>query len=64
MEWYESLAKPAWTPSPSTISLIWMILYPLILVSFGFVWVQTFRGKVGWKVALPFAINLVANLGH
>ena len=23
---------------------------------------QAFRGKVGWKVALPFAINLVANL--
>ena len=62
MEWYGSLAKPSWTPAPSTISLIWMILYPIILVSFGFVFVQAFRGKVGWKIALPFAINLVANL--
>ena len=62
MEWYNSLAKPSWTPAPSTISLIWTILYPVILVSFGFVFVQAFRGKVGWKVALPFAINLVANL--
>jgi tryptophan-rich sensory protein len=62
MEWYNSLAKPSWTPAPSTISLIWMILYPIILVSFGFVFVQAFRGKVGWKVAVPFAINLVANL--
>jgi benzodiazapine receptor len=62
MEWYNSLAKPSWTPAPSTISLIWTILYPIILVSFGFVFVQAFRGKVGWKVALPFAINLVANL--
>jgi benzodiazapine receptor len=62
MEWYGSLAKPFWTPAPSTISLIWMILYPIILVSFGFVFVQAFRGKVGWKVAVPFAINLVANL--
>ena len=62
IEWYNSLAKPSWTPAPSTISLIWMILYPIILVSFGFVFVQAFRGKVGWKVALPFAINLVANL--
>lgn len=62
MEWYNSLAKPSWTPAPSTISLIWMILYPIILVSFGFVFVQAFRGKVGWKVALPFAINLIANL--
>jgi tryptophan-rich sensory protein len=39
-----------------------MILYPIILVSFGFVFVQAFRGKVGWKVAVPFAINLIANL--
>ena len=62
MEWYDSLAKPAWTPSPSTISLIWMILYPIILVSFGFVFVQAFRGKMPWRVALPFAKNLVANL--
>ena len=28
MEWYNSLAKPSWTPGPSTINLIWMILYP------------------------------------
>src|SRR6476620_10154070 len=62
MDWYNSLAKPSWTPAPSTISLLWTILYPIILVSFGFVFVQAFRGKVGWKVALPFAINLVANL--
>lgn len=62
MEWYSRLAKPSWTPEPSTISLIWMILYPIILISFGFVFVQAFRGKVGWKVAIPFAINLVANL--
>jgi translocator protein len=32
IEWYDSLTKPSWTPAPSTISLIWMILYPIILV--------------------------------
>jgi benzodiazapine receptor len=26
MEWYDSLAKPSWTPAPATISLIWTIL--------------------------------------
>ena len=62
MTWYNSLAKPSWTPAASTIGLIWQILYPIILVSFGFVFVQTFRGKVPPVVALPFAINLVANL--
>jgi len=62
MEWYGSLAKPSWTPAPSTISLIWMILYPIIIISFGFVFVRTFQGKVPRLVAVPFAINLVANL--
>ena len=62
MEWYNSLAKPTWTPAPSTISLIWMILYPILLISFGFVFVRAFQGKAPRMVAVPFAINLVANL--
>ena len=62
MEWYDSLAKPSWTPAPATISLIWMILYPVIVASFGFVFVQAFRRKLPRRVALPFAIDLVANL--
>ena len=62
LEWYNSLAKPAWTPAPVTIGLIWQILYPIILVSFGFIFVQAIRKRVPWPVALPFAINLLANL--
>ena len=62
IEWYDSLAKPSWTPAPSTISLIWTILYPVIIGSFGFVLVLAFRTKLPWRVALPFAVNLVANL--
>ena len=42
--------------------MIWQILYPIILVTFGFVFVQALRGKVPWLVTLPFAFNLVANL--
>jgi benzodiazapine receptor len=62
MEWYDALAKPSWTPAPATIRLIWTLLYPVILVSFGFVFVQAFRRKVPWPVALPFAVSLVANV--
>ena len=62
IEWYDSLSKPGWTPAPSTISLVWMILYPVIAASLGFVFVQAFRKKLPWRVALPFAVNLVANL--
>ena len=61
-DWYDALAKPSWTPASGTIGLIWSILYPVILVTFGFVFVQAIRGRVPWRTALPFAINLVANL--
>ncbi len=57
IEWYNALEKPSRTPAPATIGLIWQILYPVILVSFGFVFVQIFRGKVGWLVGLPFAVK-------
>lgn len=62
MEWYNSLTKPAWTPAPSTIGMIWQILYPIIIVSFGFVFIQAIRRKVPWQVATPFAVNLLSNL--
>ena len=62
MEWYGSLQKPSWTPAPSTISLIWAIIYPVIVVSFGYVFVKTYQGELPRFVTLPFAINLVCNL--
>jgi benzodiazapine receptor len=62
MEWYDALDKPNWTPPPATIGLIWQILYPIILVSFGFIFVQAMRKKLPWMVAVPFAINLTANI--
>ena len=47
---------------PGDHHLIWALLYPVIIASFGFVFVQAFRRKVPGRVALPFAVNLVANL--
>jgi tryptophan-rich sensory protein len=60
--WYDGLVKPGWTPEPATIGLIWQILYPIILISFGYIFIQALRRKVSWRVALPFVINLVANV--
>ena len=61
-EWYNSLWKPSWTPAPQTIGTIWQILYPVILGTFGYVFTQAFRGRIPAAVAIPFAINLVANV--
>ena len=62
IDWYNALNKPSWTPSPTTIGLIWGLLYPLIFASFGFVFLRVLQGKIPRIVALPFVINLVANL--
>ena len=62
LDWYQSLAKPSWTPAPGTIGLIWQVLYPVIILTFGSVFVQAGRGKLPSLVALPFAINLAVNL--
>ena len=60
--WYDALAKPGWTPSPATIGLIWNILYPIIVISFGWLFWRIWRGQMPRAVALPFTINLMANL--
>lgn len=62
MQWYHSLEKPIWTPSTATISMVWQILYPVIVVTFAFVFWQAFRQRIPAMVALPFAINMAANL--
>ncbi|MCA9025533.1 MAG: tryptophan-rich sensory protein [Planctomycetaceae bacterium] len=62
LEWYNGLEKPSWTPEPSTIGTIWQVLYPIIIVSFGVVFLQVARRKLPLMVGVPFAINLVANL--
>lgn len=61
-DWYDALDKPTWTPEPSTIGTIWQILYLIILVTFGYVFYQVARKQIPWPVAVPFAINLIANI--
>lgn len=62
MDWYDSLAKPTWTPDPAFIGLMWQIIYPIIIVTFGFVFIQAARKKIPRAVTVPFLVNLIANL--
>ena len=61
MTWYDTLAKPSWTPEPAIIGTIWMLLYPVIFVAFGYVAVRVFQGAIPPSVLLPIALNLAAN---
>lgn len=60
-EWYQNLAKPAWTPEPSTIGTIWSLLYPIILVVFGYVIYRVARQSIPAWVLVPVLVNLAAN---
>ncbi|MFH0750089.1 MAG: TspO/MBR family protein [Candidatus Gottesmanbacteria bacterium] len=60
--WYDALIKPSWTPPGGTIGIIWSILYPMIAVSFVYVMVNAFKGKLSWTIGVIFIINLIANL--
>lgn len=62
IDWYNSLAKPSWTPEPRTIGLIWQILYPIIAISFGYVFIRVIGKKYPARVAWPFGLNLISNV--
>lgn len=61
MDWYDALAKPGWTPEPSTIGRIWSILYPIIFAVNIYVWILYSQKKIGFIVVLPFLLNLISN---
>lgn len=62
MTYYETLAKPSWAPEPQVFGTVWSILYPIIIVVFGYVVVRVARGDFPSALLVPIAINAIANL--
>ena len=59
--WYARLKKPAWAPPETLFGQVWSILYPIIFGVNIYILYLLSTGKISWKVALPFWINLALN---
>ena len=59
--YYKELKKPSWSPPSWLFGPVWMILYIIIFISFGYVVYLYFRNMIPFIVLLPFILNLVFN---
>ncbi len=59
--WYQNLIKPSFAPPGYIFGIAWGILYPIIFISFGYVFYLAFKKEIPAIIALPFALNLIFN---
>lgn len=61
MNWYQTIKKPSWAPNESLFGQVWGVLYPVIFLANILVLYLLSSGKITWRTALPFWINLFFN---
>jgi len=59
--WYSQLIKPTWVPPSWLFGPVWSVLYVMISISFGKVFLMAWQKQISWIVVLPFVLNLIFN---
>lgn len=59
--WYNNLVLPPWAPPSYIFGPVWTILYSLIFITFGKVFMDIVQGKIPLIYLIPLGLNLVLN---
>ncbi len=58
---YVKFIKPDWAPPSWIFGPVWSVLYLLIAIGYGKVFLMLYHKQIPFTVALPFILNLIFN---